>query len=109
MRYIGVVLILLIPLITLSLDFYDDFEGFNIGDDIGISDNWTRDGDGHFYVVDDGGDQIIETDFSGGDSVGYICKGSGYSLNAEVDADFKYNGMEFLYGLALRTADNGEV
>jgi hypothetical protein len=106
MRYLVIFTLIVISASIFAIDFYDDFEGYDIGDDITISTDWDWDMDGgHFYIIDDGGDKVVESDFDGyiTEYIGYNCLGAGDNcLDVAIDMDFKYDGEECYFALVAR-------
>lgn len=103
MRIFLFALFALLAVSAFAIDFTDDFEGYNIGDDPADSPQWFRDDTGgYFEVIDDGGDQIIESIYDGHDSIGYGCLGAGLCGDASVSIDFKYSGYSSSIGITTR-------
>ncbi len=105
---LAVFAILAVP--VFAIDFVDDFEGYNIGDDPADSPQWSRDDTGgYFEVIDDGGDQVIESIYDGHASIGYGCLGAGLCDDASVSIGFKYSGYSSSVGITTRADIDDET
>lgn len=95
--------LLLIPSILLAYDFSDDFDSYTAGVDLDTTPYWYRyDPCGNFMLADDGGDNIVQTDWNGYDIIAYACFGSAVWSNGSVGGEVSFTGSEAAFGFIAR-------
>lgn len=92
-----------LPSILIAVDFSDNFESYSPGDDLNSSAYWLRPvPGGNLVVADDGGNNIVETEWNSDSSAVYICLGSAIWSDGAVSTDIKFTGSEAVAGLLGR-------
>ena len=90
-----------VPVSLFALDFADDFESFNVGDNISSSSSWLNAlNEGNFIVETEGSNNVVESSWNGFDSILYASTG-GYS-DGVVAVDVKVSGSGAIFGLFAR-------
>ncbi|MCK5130808.1 MAG: hypothetical protein KAR40_01485 [Candidatus Sabulitectum sp.] len=98
-----VIFLCILPTILIALNFSDNFESYSPGDDLNSSAYWLRPFPaGNLIVADDGGNNIVETEWNSDSSAVYICMGSAIWSDGAVSADIKFTGSEAVAGLLSR-------
>jgi len=92
-----------IPAIVFAVSFTDNFESYTPGDDLSNSGHWIRsDSSDCLVVVNDGGNNVVETVWTDKSSISYICLGSGIWSEGTAGVDFEYTGSKAILGLIAR-------
>lgn len=85
--------VLLISVPALALNFLDDFESYNVGDDPADGPNWDRKiAGGELLVINDGGDKVVNSVFGSYDKITYTCLGAAICTDSDITMDFEYFG-----------------
>lgn len=76
-----------------ALDFFDDFESYNVGADPADGPDWERKtAGGNLLVINDGGDKVVNSVFGSYDKITYSCLGGNICTDAAIEMDFEYFG-----------------
>jgi len=87
----------------IAADFFDDFESYVPGDDLGDALYWLRlDPGGNLVAADDGGNGIVETVWNSYNYMAYVCLGSLIWSDGEISTDIKFTGTQSVFGLLAR-------
>jgi hypothetical protein len=93
----------IIPAIVFAVSFTDNFESYTPGDDLDNSPYWVRaDTSDCLVVINDGGNNVVETVWTDRSGISYICPGSGIWSVGTVGIDFEYTGSDAILGLIAR-------
>lgn len=98
-----VLFIFFLPSLLFAIDFSDNFESYSPGDNLDSSPYWLRPGVGaNLLVVDEGGNNVVETSWGHDNFATYICLGSAVWLEGSVSTDVKFTGSEAVFGVLTR-------